>query len=146
MGYISRTHRARKPELLVLSHNAVQLAVLVGREADVLIVGREVLAEFVERRLNYRVAHPRQVVDASKKVTPAEYSQEGQHLQQQLQEMFTGREYTRVGNVVPDATSASRYCVERGCRAVLKRKQEYFVPSVPGVCWSLLWVTAVVPT
>ena len=116
MGYISGTHRARKPELLVLSNNAVQLAVLVRREADVLIVhlGREVLVEFVERCLNYsyRVAHPRQVVEASKTVTSAEYGQAGQHLHHQSQQMFMGLEHTRAENVVPDAISASRHRVK----------------------------------
>lgn len=92
MGYISGTHRARKPQLLVLSHNVVQLAVLVRREVDVLVVHlrREVLAEFVERRLHYRAAHPRKHVDASETVPPGEYGQAGQHLQHQSQHVFMG--------------------------------------------------------
>ena len=42
----------------------------------------EVFAEAVERRLCSCAAHPRQLVNAREAVTPAEYGQTSQHLQQ----------------------------------------------------------------
>ena len=57
---------------------------LFFREVDVIIVRLtgEVFAEAVERRPCSCAAHPRHLVIARETVTPAEYGQTSQHLQQ----------------------------------------------------------------
>lgn len=79
---IGRSHRPRKPQLIVLPHDVIQLSVLFRREVDVFVVHLrcEVLAELVECRLNCGGAHPRHLVDACEAVAPPEDGETRQHL------------------------------------------------------------------
>lgn len=83
MGDVSRSHGARKPQIVVVIHNLLQVGSGWHHHPRRVEVSRETRRELVEKLLDCLFAHGRHLGDVIEVVAPTQDVETSQHLQQQ---------------------------------------------------------------